>query len=435
MSSGYFGQSTAPDPRNLGQELQRISTHSGPVLGTEEDFSKAIGQDQLGLEGDFANQAMSLYPQLASAEQAATSSQRGQDAADLKTYGPQIEAALGKINPGWQQSLGQVNAQAANAMNTTPLLGQLNTAGSDALGKAQTIGPSALRTELTQSAQDQLALGSSLSADQERDVDQSSRQAFADRGLVQSNPSIATEVLNRDAAGQQRLAQREAFAGQIQQMGQSEDASNTQQQVQLGNFAQGVQGQNQQSTDAGRQYLLSAQQANQNAFNPVLGLFNQRTDVSPTAAASYLSGAPNIIGAGSQAMDPILSYGSDVYNTNFNSDAATRINNSNNMAAIHGAIIGAVGSMAGGAMKACWVAREIFKTEAVRVSGRMHLKWALFQDWLLSNRCPAWLRKTYLAHGLRFADWLSWHPRCRRWLRPLMERVVKAEIRRHTQVF
>jgi len=426
MSSGYFGQSAQMDPRHLNEELGNISKQAKPVLNDEIGYSTQIGQAQLGLGQDFANEALSLYPQLVTAEQAATTAQRAQDAADLSKYGPKIQAALGKINPGWQSSLNAVNNAASTAMTPTPLLGRLNTSATSALNTADNLAPSALRTSLTQGAQDQLALGGALSADELRDVDQSSRAAFAARGLEYSDPAIATEALNTHAAQQQRLQQREQYAAQIQQLGQSEDSALAAQRAQLGQFAGMVQGQNQQSTTAGQQFLLNTQQANQNALNPVLGIYGQRTAVSPTAAASYLSGGPNIIGAGPQAMDPVLSYGSDLYNTNFNSDAATRISNANNMAAIHGAIIGAVGSMAGAAAK-CWVAREVFGTEIVMIGKKPWLKWVLFRGWLMSRKCPTWLRKLYFARGERFASWLHEHARVKACVRSVMERIVEAE--------
>jgi hypothetical protein len=72
--------------------------------------------------------------------------------------------------------------------------------------------PNQIEAELQRQAQEELALGRSLSPEQERAAQQSARAAFAARGLGTSAGSSAAEILNRDAASQQRLDQRRQFA-------------------------------------------------------------------------------------------------------------------------------------------------------------------------------------------------------------------------------
>jgi hypothetical protein len=72
--------------------------------------------------------------------------------------------------------------------------------------------PSAIEAQLQRDAEAELALGRSLTAEQQRDATQSARAAFAARGLGTSMGSSAAEILNRDAMGQQRLDQRRQFA-------------------------------------------------------------------------------------------------------------------------------------------------------------------------------------------------------------------------------
>jgi hypothetical protein len=72
--------------------------------------------------------------------------------------------------------------------------------------------PNQIEAELQRQAQEELALGRSLSPEQERAAQQSARGAFAARGLGTSAGSAAAEILNRDAAAQQRLDQRRQFA-------------------------------------------------------------------------------------------------------------------------------------------------------------------------------------------------------------------------------
>ena len=115
-------------------------------------------------------------------------------------------------------------------------------------------------------------------------------------------------------------------------------------------------------------------------------------------------------------MQPVLNYGQDLFNTNFNADAATRLNNANNMAAIHGAIIGAVGSLAGAGM--CWVARAVYGDER-SAGGR--LKWELVREWMLT-RAPAWLFRGYMRYGERLAAVVRRSRVVRRVVRGALER-------------
>jgi len=72
--------------------------------------------------------------------------------------------------------------------------------------------PNQIEAELQRQAQEELALGRSLTPEQERAAQQSARGAFAARGLGTSAGSAAAEILNRDAAAQRRLDQRRQFA-------------------------------------------------------------------------------------------------------------------------------------------------------------------------------------------------------------------------------
>jgi hypothetical protein len=65
----------------------------------------------------------------------------------------------------------------------------------------------AVASQLAES-QNELALGRSLTPEQERNAQQSARAAFAARGMAGSNAASAAEILNRDAAGERRLNER-----------------------------------------------------------------------------------------------------------------------------------------------------------------------------------------------------------------------------------
>jgi hypothetical protein len=83
---------------------------------------------------------------------------------------------------------------------------------------ADRVGETAIERTLREQAESDLALGRSLSAEEQRDAQQSARAAFAARGLGTSMGSSAAEILNRDAAAQAREASRRNFASATNQL-------------------------------------------------------------------------------------------------------------------------------------------------------------------------------------------------------------------------
>ena len=77
--------------------------------------------------------------------------------------------------------------------------------------------------------------------------------------------------------------------------------------------------------------------------------------------------------------------------------------------------VGAIGQIGGAAIKACWVAREVY--------GMNNPKWKLFRIWLF-NFAPAWFRFIYLKFGERLAKFISDKPRLKKWIRSWMDRRI-----------
>lgn len=72
-------------------------------------------------------------------------------------------------------------------------------------------------------------------------------------------------------------------------------------------------------------------------------------------------------------------------------------------------------TMGAGVMGAmCWVAREVYGPE--------NPAWLEFREWML-GKAPAWLRKAYIKHGPKWAEWVKRNPWSKRVLRPLMDMV------------
>jgi hypothetical protein len=76
----------------------------------------------------------------------------------------------------------------------------------------------------------------------------------------------------------------------------------------------------------------------------------------------------------------------------------------------------ALGSIVGGAMMLCWVAREVY--------GEKNPKWIQFRSWLLVDS-PAWFRNLYIRHGERFAKFISNKPKLKHIVRFWMNTKIK----------
>ena len=78
--------------------------------------------------------------------------------------------------------------------------------------------PNAIEARLQQDAESELALGRSLSPEQERMATQSARAGMAARGMATGNAALGAEILNRDAYASARQDQRRGFASGVNQM-------------------------------------------------------------------------------------------------------------------------------------------------------------------------------------------------------------------------
>lgn len=363
-----------PEPRDLGMELGGITDSSSQVFDRGMDFAK-----------DFGVEALKMYPYLTDAERTATSQQRTQDIRQLGKLGPKIYSALGKISPEWAQ-----------AGDVSQGLDRLATGTMDLAGQS---GPNPLRLALEGQATNDLSLGRFASSEQLRDASQTARAAYSDRGILDSNPALASEVLSTDAYQQALQDQRRQFAAGVAGLGIRDDESVMNRRVasgNLGNMAAGVA---------------------QNRLSPILSLFAPRTSVSPLAGSELLQGYGGVM----QGMAPLMNYGSDLYNTNFNSQLAVNSANAQAQNALTGAIIEATGQAIGGAMSMCWVAREILgEHETATVADVAVPKWILFRQWLIEN-APDWVIRLYRKHGAAAAKWLHRHPVIKRALLPWFE--------------
>jgi hypothetical protein len=131
---------------------------------------------------------------------------------------------VGKANPNiYTGKARQAVEQAMEARGPITLQGdQLKAIGDfiseQALLSYAESGPTEIETELGRQAMNDLTLGRSLSAEQQREATQAARASMNQRGLGTSMATSAAEILNRDAMASQREADRRNFAASANQM-------------------------------------------------------------------------------------------------------------------------------------------------------------------------------------------------------------------------
>ncbi len=311
-------QGAAPPPRNVGNELDTIQGYLGPYTQNGYDNAAMFNPAYTGLNLGTYNQAMGgvapgmrdYYNQANPGLSAYTSGlgdiynrvsgnrptgvgATGYDAATSQgmSAGNAFMAQLG--GPQYQAIAGP--QQAANAVYGSVVgpdgydrvsaqtgfdrvRAQQGDVGlSTATNRMLTGGPSDIQGSLENQARSDLALGGALSAEEQRNAQQAAREAGASRGLINSNSTVAAEILNRDAASRARQNERRGFAAAVDQTGFGQRQAGIQSALGVSNAAQNYsqQGLAAQQANLGAQLQgnalnLQGQMANQsgrNAFN------------------------------------------------------------------------------------------------------------------------------------------------------------------------
>ncbi len=323
--------------RDLASETGQVSDASGQYSKQALLYDFLAGKQQMELNRRSAEDALALYPRIAEAERAATTGQRQQDVRDFGKFGPRLQRALDKINPGWADASNRLQSLLSGAGARTPLLEQMN-------DQAMNAGPSAINQLLEENALRELGLGGQLGADEQRMIRQDTRAAASSRGLLGADQATIDEVLNLDGARRSRMLERSAYAQGVQ-------GSLLQELMANRGFAAQTEGLNQSALGMEQGFTLDAMRAQQGRLDPILAILNQRTPVGPTSGAALLQSGPNTVGSSQALMASLLGYGSDLNNTNYNAEAAARISGANNKAAMNGALIQAGGQLAGQAIQ------------------------------------------------------------------------------------
>jgi hypothetical protein len=132
-----------------------------------------------------------------------------------KAQSAEQEAMIKRLYPEYTKLQFQTADQLAGKLDNEYLKRVRGVVGEE-LTAAST--PNAIEARLQQDAESELALGRSLSPEQQRQATQSARAAFAARGMATGNAAAGAEILNRDAFATARQDQRRGFAAGVNQM-------------------------------------------------------------------------------------------------------------------------------------------------------------------------------------------------------------------------
>lgn len=302
-----------PAPRDLTQELASFSNYpaqfAASTYGTASQFNPqftalnagnfnlAAGSIAPGMSANFAaanpeligyNQnLMDIYNRV-SANRPTGVSATGYEAA---TAGPAAQAALG--GPEFQAIRGPQQAQSVFASRVSAPMGydrvqaqQGDVGLATATNRLGSVGPSDIQGTLENQARARLATNGALTPQETRNAVQAAREAGAARGLINSNSTIAAEVLNRDALTRQRANENAAFASGVDQQGFAQRQAGLQNALNVSNAYQGygqlgLQGQvaNQGARTTANAQGLQAALANQ-ATGLQANLANQQRDLT-----------------------------------------------------------------------------------------------------------------------------------------------------------
>ena len=276
-------------------------------------------------------------------------------------------------------------------------LGSLARSTTDlAATSAQDLQGTDIERQLQSQAEGDLALGRSLSPEQERAATQQARVGMSARGLGTGTGALAAEVLNRDAYATARQAERRNFAGNTNQMlVGNRDARLGRTGSLLGQAANTTQAQGNLRSLLAQGNL--AVDPYSRAIQPGLGMGTSTLGITGNMIGnSYRNAtemAGNVAGINATMLD-------SRYNTWANNNAslqsaymqAKATDNASSMG-LQGAAMGA-SAVIGAAAAACWIARAAFGTETAR--------WVRYRRAMLHSASDRVLR-FYCQHGQAIA--------------------------------
>jgi hypothetical protein len=200
--------------------------------------------------------------------------------------------------------------------------------------------PTSIERELYRQGEADLALGRSLSPEQQRQAEQQARSAMQARGLATSNAGVAAELLNRDAYGQQREDSRRNFAASANNLMSDNLIKRRTAASQYGATAGGLLGQ--AGSLAGQRYGLGLDYARtMQSMDPYANAYSLGGGLASGAAMGGLDYAGNIASFNTNRQDSL-------YNSWMNNSASLNAANMQSSAAGNAGTMGLLGSLGQG---------------------------------------------------------------------------------------
>jgi len=297
------------------------------------------------------------------------------------------------------------------------------------LGETTTPQTEELRNTIEQEAMNQLRLGSTIGAEEQRGYEQAIRGAQTARGNIFGLGPAVQEASQIGAAGEQRKLARFGAAQQFLGSGETTGAAKARdlllregmQQNRLGAASGFIAGgpsiYNLANQRVGQQQ--GAMQGYIQANQSLPGGFNQQAS---TAAPFYQTVDQNIPVALTNAFNDLYrsqsSYQASTYGAQVGAQAQVNAANSLPNYLSAGANVlgkftpgGVMGGVGGGPIF-CWVAREVY--------GIDNPKWIEFRNWMAID-APGWFRNLYVKFGERIAEFISNKPTLKNIIRKWMD--------------
>jgi hypothetical protein len=445
------------------REILQAQVELAPeVYAREAEFQPKYAQLQAQTQAYLGEQALQqaakMFPKVAEIEAGYSAANRAAELQQLQSTLPEYQKAFAQLTPGYQEALGAAGQLAQQSMARSLQAPQLTAYEQQVGGPQMRSGLNRINQGivnqyvntmpgmedyanfLAESSRQELMAGKSLTPEEQRAADQAARSAFAARGTALGNQAIGAEILNRSQVAQQRyqerLANAQRAAGQIQAIYQPALAEATQRQqagLQYGLNAQQQAFQQalaRGQAEQGRLQAATAIQAGQAQLGagalgqlqaaqaPVLQAFYKQPILQGQVGASQNMGMQMQQQAGPQYFNPESQTGMSsifgAYNAQTQLAAAQAQANAGKQAGMMGMIgsLGGAGIGALGNIFACWVAREVYGAE--------NPKWLQFRHWMLNEADPT-LREAYLEHGPQIASFISDKPELKSMIRSWMD--------------
>ena len=316
------------------------------------------------------------------------------------------------------QQLYQIDPDSYNA--AVGLGRQYRDMATQPLGETTTPQTEELRNTIEQEAMNQLRLGSTIGAEEQRGYEQAIRGAQTARGNIFGLGPAVQEASQIGAAGEARKLARFGAAQQFLGSGETTGAAKARDLL----LREGVQ-QNRLGAAAGfvaggpSIYNLANQRVGQQqgvmqgyiqANQALPGGFNQQAS---TAAPFYQAVDQNIPVALTNAFNELYrsqsNYAASTYGAQVGAQASS--NAANSIPSYLNAGANVIGGLAPKGVF-CWVAREVYGVD--------NPKWIEFRNWMAID-APAWFRNLYVKFGERIAEFISNKPMLKNIIRKWMD--------------